>query len=115
VALWEELYVPLVYRSRFYLAFRGREVFYYEVEHRRLEWKKAAMLRGLEGPGGDLLEGELCGSSMPGTPQTGASMGGARLSSSQAWGSGGRRHSKQLDRAARWVVVLGAKWGEVLT
>lgn len=29
--LWDALFVPLAYRSRFYLAFRGREVFYYEV------------------------------------------------------------------------------------
>ena len=36
VGLWEALQVPLVHRSRFYLAFRGRETFYYEAEHRRL-------------------------------------------------------------------------------
>ena len=36
VQLWEELQVPLVHRSRFYLAFKGRETFYYEAEHRRL-------------------------------------------------------------------------------
>jgi Domain of unknown function (DUF3490) len=28
--------VSLLHRSRFYLAFRGRETFYYEAEHRRL-------------------------------------------------------------------------------
>lgn len=31
VDLWEELHVPLSRRSRFYLAFRGGELFYYEV------------------------------------------------------------------------------------
>ena len=31
VELWELLHVPLVHRSRFFLAFRGRETFYYEV------------------------------------------------------------------------------------
>ena len=31
VELWERLHVPLVHRSRFFLAFRGRETFYYEV------------------------------------------------------------------------------------
>ena len=36
VQLWEEVQVPLVHRSRFYLAFKGRETFYYEAEHRRL-------------------------------------------------------------------------------
>ena len=36
VQLWQDLHVPLVHRSRFYLAFRGRETFYYEAEHRRL-------------------------------------------------------------------------------
>lgn len=36
VQLWEQLQVPLVHRSRFYLAFKGRETFYYEAEHRRL-------------------------------------------------------------------------------
>ena len=36
VQLWEDLQVPLVHRSRFYLAFKGRETFYYEAEHRRL-------------------------------------------------------------------------------
>ena len=36
VQLWEGLQVPLVHRSRFFLAFRGRETFYYEAEHRRL-------------------------------------------------------------------------------
>lgn len=33
VELWELLHVPLVHRSRFFLAFRGRETFYYEVQH----------------------------------------------------------------------------------
>ena len=36
VGLWEAVQVPLVHRSRFFLAFRGRETFYYEAEHRRL-------------------------------------------------------------------------------
>eukprot|EP00891_Asterochloris_glomerata_P003556 jgi/Astpho2/3556/fgenesh1_pg.00057_%23_33_t len=36
VALWHALHVPLVHRSRFYLAFQGREAFYFESEHRRL-------------------------------------------------------------------------------
>lgn len=36
VQLWEDLHVPLVHRSRFYLAFKGCETFYYEAEHRRL-------------------------------------------------------------------------------
>ena len=30
VELWERLHVPLLHRSRFYLAFRGRETFYFE-------------------------------------------------------------------------------------
>lgn len=38
VALWEALHVPLIHRSRFYLAFRGRELFYFEAELRRLTW-----------------------------------------------------------------------------
>lgn len=38
VALWEALHVPLIHRSRFYLAFRGRELFYFEAELRRLSW-----------------------------------------------------------------------------
>lgn len=35
---WESLHVPLIHRSRFYLAFRGREAFYFEAEQRRLAW-----------------------------------------------------------------------------
>jgi hypothetical protein len=38
VALWDALHVPLIHRSRFYLAFRGREIFYFEAECRRLTW-----------------------------------------------------------------------------
>lgn len=38
VALWDALHVPLIHRSRFYLAFRGREMFYFEAECRRLTW-----------------------------------------------------------------------------
>ncbi len=37
--LWQDLHVPLAYRSRFLIAFRGRESFYYNLELRRLEWK----------------------------------------------------------------------------
>ncbi|KAK9830021.1 hypothetical protein WJX72_009242 [[Myrmecia] bisecta] len=44
VAMWEELHVPLVHRSRFYLAFRGRETFYYEAEHRRLCYLRALII-----------------------------------------------------------------------
>lgn len=36
--LWEALHVPLIHRSRFFLAFRGREAFYFETEKRRLAW-----------------------------------------------------------------------------
>jgi len=36
--LWDDLHVPLVHRARFVLSFRGRETFYFEGEHRRLEW-----------------------------------------------------------------------------
>ncbi|KAK9863519.1 hypothetical protein WJX84_000419 [Apatococcus fuscideae] len=43
VALWEELFVPLVHRSRWFLAFRGSEVFYYETEHRRLQHLRTQM------------------------------------------------------------------------
>lgn len=34
VALWDRLHVPLMHRSRFFLSFRGREIFYYEVRGR---------------------------------------------------------------------------------
>ena len=93
VALWDELYVPLVYRSRFFLAFRGREVFYYEVEHRRLEWKRAAMQRHAGN------EAEYDMESIPGTPSTRVGTP-SRASTSGAWGNP-RRRSKQLDKAAR--------------
>ena len=43
VALWEALHVPLIHRSRFYLAFRGRELFYFEAELRRLTWLQSEM------------------------------------------------------------------------
>ena len=43
VALWETLHVPLIHRSRFYLAFRGRELFYFEAELRRLTWLQSEM------------------------------------------------------------------------
>lgn len=48
VALWDALYVPLIHRSRFYLAFRGRELFYFEAEHRRLSHLKGQLLPGEE-------------------------------------------------------------------
>ncbi|GAX76977.1 hypothetical protein CEUSTIGMA_g4424.t1 [Chlamydomonas eustigma] len=38
---WEKLAVPLVYRSRFFLDLKEKDVFYYEMEFRRLEWKKS--------------------------------------------------------------------------
>jgi hypothetical protein len=93
VALWDELYVPLVYRSRFFLAFRGREVFYYEVEHRRLEWKRAAMQRHANN------EADYDMESIPGTPNTRVGTP-SRASTSGAWGNTHRRN-KQLDKAAR--------------
>jgi hypothetical protein len=34
IELWHELHVPLAYRSRFYLTFRTKELFYSELEHR---------------------------------------------------------------------------------
>ncbi len=43
VELWEALCVPLVHRSRFYLAFQGRETFYFEAEHRRLCYLRSQM------------------------------------------------------------------------
>ncbi|KAL0046102.1 hypothetical protein WJX82_002585 [Trebouxia sp. C0006] len=51
VQLWEDLHVPLVHRSRFYLAFKGRETFYYEAEHRRLIHQQTQM--GLSVQDGD--------------------------------------------------------------
>lgn len=44
--LWEDLHVPLIHRSRFVLAFRGKETFYFEAEHRRLEWIKSQLEAG---------------------------------------------------------------------
>ncbi len=41
VELWELLHVPLVHRSRFFLAFRGRETFYYEVHPSHRDWPSA--------------------------------------------------------------------------
>eukprot|EP00798_Chlamydomonas_sp_ICE-L_P005584 gene5584-4219_t len=41
IELWDELFTPLGYRSRFLLNFRGRELFYYELEHRRLQWRRS--------------------------------------------------------------------------
>lgn len=127
VALWDELYVPLVYRSRFYLSFRGREVFYYEVEARRLEWKRSQMLAGAaDEPAGwgeqtntnqsHLGRGSFGGeSTTPSTPPHGArgpaggstprprtsASAAAALTASSSF-SGVRRRSKELDKAARW-------------
>ncbi|CAG9462974.1 unnamed protein product [Pedinophyceae sp. YPF-701] len=50
--LWEELHTPLVHRSRFVLGFRGKETFYFEVEHRRLTWERSK----LDGPGPEARE-----------------------------------------------------------
>lgn len=44
--LWEALGVPLIHRSRFVLSFRGKETFYFEGEHRRLEWMRGRLDRG---------------------------------------------------------------------
>jgi hypothetical protein len=124
VALWEELYVPLAYRSRFFLSFRGREVFYYEVEARRLEWKRSQMLAGATEESswaeqqssnashlgrGSYGYGEGGG---PGTPTAGrgtprpmtSASAAAALTASSSFG-GIRRRSRQLDKAARWVMV----------
>lgn len=137
VALWEELYVPLAYRSRFFLSFRGREVFYYEVEARRLEWKRSQMLagateesswaeqqssnashlgRGSYGFGESGAPGTPTGGRGGGTPRprTSASAAAA-LTASSSFG-GIRRRSKQLDKAARaldWErksLAAGLKW-----
>lgn len=40
VRLWDQLHIPLAYRSRFVVNFEGHEVFYYELEYRRLQWKQ---------------------------------------------------------------------------
>lgn len=113
VALWDELYVPLVYRSRFFLCFRGREVFYYEVEARRLEWKRSQMLQGaLDEPTvlGRSSYG-LDGCSTPtargatgpnGTPRPLSAAAAAGLTASSSSFGGMRRRSKELDKAARW-------------
>lgn len=44
LTLWHELHIPLSYRSRFYLGFKGKELFYFELEHRRLEWQRSQQL-----------------------------------------------------------------------
>jgi hypothetical protein len=126
VALWEELYVPLAYRSRFFLSFRGREVFYYEVEARRLEWKRSQMLAGATEESswaeqhssnashlgrGSYGYGDGVG---PGTPTAGrgtlrpmtSASAAAALTASSSFG-GIRRRSRQLDKAARWVMATG--------
>jgi hypothetical protein len=113
VALWDELYVPLVYRSRFFLCFRGREVFYYEVEARRLEWKRSQMLQGALDEPTVLGRGSygLDGSSTPtargatgpnGTPRPLSAAAAAGLTASSSSFGGMRRRSKELDKAARW-------------
>jgi hypothetical protein len=115
VALWDELYVPLAYRSRFFLCFRGRELFYYEVEARRLEWKRSQMLQGADEPLG-LARGSygLDGASTPttqrggatgpnGTPRPLSAAAAAGLTASSTSFGGMRRRSKELDKAARWV------------
>lgn len=112
VALWDELYVPLVYRSRFFLCFRGREVFYYEVEARRLEWKRSQMLQGALDEPTMLARGSygLEGSSTPtgraatgpnGTPRPLSAAAAAGLTASSSSFGGMRRRSKELDKAAR--------------
>jgi hypothetical protein len=115
VALWDELYVPLVYRSRFFLCFRGREVFYYEVEARRLEWKRSQMLQGaIDEPSMQLGRGSfgLDGNNTPkargptgpnGTPRPLSAAAAAGLTASSSSFGGMRRRSKELDKAARWV------------
>ncbi|KAF6264491.1 hypothetical protein COO60DRAFT_1457603 [Scenedesmus sp. NREL 46B-D3] len=136
VALWEELYVPLAYRSRFFLSFRGREVFYYEVEARRLEWKRSQMLAGAaeesswaeqqSSNASHLGRGSYgCGEgAAPGTPTGGrggtprpltSASAAAALTASSSFG-GIRRRSRQLDKAARaldWErksLAAGLKW-----
>lgn len=116
VALWDELYVPLVYRSRFFLCFRGKEVFYYEVEARRLEWKRSQMLQGAteEPTMAQLARGSygLDGSSTPtparggvtgpnGTPRPLSAAAAAGLTASSSSFGSMRRRSRELDRAAR--------------
>ena len=53
ILLWDELMVPLVHRSRFYQAFRGRELFYYEAEFRRLEHSAKLIRAGTPEEEGD--------------------------------------------------------------
>ena len=48
VRLWRHLRVPLLHRARFFLAFRGREAFYFEAERRRLEWIASDMNLGAD-------------------------------------------------------------------
>jgi hypothetical protein len=128
VALWDELYVPLVYRSRFFLCFRGREVFYYEVEARRLEWKRSQMLQGaLDEPqmlarGSYGLDGGGGASTPPGrappmgpngTPRPLSAAAAAGLTASSSSFGGMRRRSKELDKAARYVCVMAVWLGRV--
>ena len=59
VRMWRELRVPLLHRSQFLLAFRGRETFYFEAEHRRLTWLKSSL--AAEGWTPEESEGDLGG------------------------------------------------------
>ena len=60
VRLWHQLRVPLQHRSRFLLAFRGRETFYFEAEYRRLEWLKASLVTaGWRNPDADAGRGSV--------------------------------------------------------
>ncbi|KAG2490984.1 hypothetical protein HYH03_010657 [Edaphochlamys debaryana] len=43
--LWHKLYVPLVYRSRFFLLFRSKELIYLQMEQRRLKHRLEPMDR----------------------------------------------------------------------
>ena len=59
VRMWRELRVPLLHRSQFLLAFRGRETFYFEAEHRRLTWLRSSL--AAEGWTPEESEGDLGG------------------------------------------------------
>ena len=50
---------PLLHRSQFLLAFRGRETFYFEAEHRRLTWLRSSL--AAEGWTPEESEGDLGG------------------------------------------------------
>jgi hypothetical protein len=135
VALWDELYVPLAYRSRFFLCFRAKEVFYYEVEARRLEWKRSQMLQGTldedapqhafgrrsfgcgDGVSTPTAAGGMRGPAAGGlTPRPLSAAAAAGLTASSSSLGAMRRRSKELDRAARaldWErksLAAGLKW-----